>query len=138
LVALAGRLASLGKPMHFHLHDGHLLSRLSRYGVSDHLPFGQRIPVSTALAPDGALPTMLGTEGLGKVLAAVRAQLSAADVSLTLEIHPHLQLARAPLGPWSGPFRHWTDLTNAEMTHAWLDQVTDQASLVRRLWAAVG
>lgn len=137
LVGLADRLASIGKPMHFHLHDGHLLSRLSRYGVSDHLPFGQTIPVGTALAGDGALPTMLGSEGLGRVLAAVRAHLSAADVSLTLELHPHLRLARKPLGSWASWFRHWTDLTNAELTHAWLDQVTEQAALVRRLWTAV-
>lgn len=137
LVAVVDRIARLGKPVHFHLHDGHLLSRLSRYGVRDHLPFGTRIPVSPAASPDGTLSTFLGTEGLGRVLAAARAELSAADVSLTLEIHPHLQLMRKPLGPLGSLFSHWADLANAELTHAWLDQVTEQAALVRRLWLAL-
>lgn len=32
----------LGKPVHFHLHDGHPSSPYSSYGVSDHLSFFRR------------------------------------------------------------------------------------------------
>src|SRR5262249_25433279 len=32
-------IALLGKPLHFHLHDGHPSSTFSAYGVSDHLSF---------------------------------------------------------------------------------------------------
>jgi hypothetical protein len=78
----------------------------------------------------------VSTEGLEKVLAAVRAQLPAVHVSLTLEIHPHLLLTRKPLGAWAGLFRHWRDPTNAELVRAWLDEVTEQAALLRRLWAS--
>jgi hypothetical protein len=136
LVDLVDRAAALGKPMHFHLHDGHLLSRLSRYGVRDHLPFGERIPVTTALDRQGSLPAMLGRQGLQRLLRSVGAHLSAAEVSLTLEIHPHLRMARQPLGAWAGWFTHWSDLANAELTRGWLDQVAGQAALVRELWAA--
>jgi len=138
VVGLVDGVARLGKPMHFHLHDGHLLSRLSRYGVSDHLPFGERIPVSTSLAPSGALSAILGAEGVRRILAAVLAHLSPDDVSLTLEIHPNLHLTRKPLGEWGRHFIHGTDLSNAELTHAWLDQVAEQAALVRRLCGELG
>lgn len=32
-------IAAIGKPMHFHLHDGHPASTFSQFGVSDHLSF---------------------------------------------------------------------------------------------------
>lgn len=122
--------------MHFHLHDGHLLSRLSRYGVRDHLPFGEPIPVTTALAEQGTLPAMLGPQGLQRLFSTVRAHLSAADVSLTVELHPHLRMAPAPLGEWAGWFAEWSDLTSAELTFGWLARVTEQAALVRDRWVA--
>ncbi|MBI4861493.1 MAG: hypothetical protein HY815_14720, partial [Candidatus Riflebacteria bacterium] len=38
-------LASIDKPLHFHLHDGHPASTFSPLGVSDHLSFFQDVPV---------------------------------------------------------------------------------------------
>ncbi len=134
LIALVARVARLGKPMHFHLHDGHLLSRLSPYRVCDHLAFVERIPASTALAPDGTLPTILGAEGLRGVLDAVHAHLPPDRISLTLEIHPTVRLTRKPLGERAAWFAHWSDLTHAELTHQWLANIADQAQLVRRQW----
>src|SRR6266404_3922463 len=45
VLALIGDLGALGKPLHFHLHDGHPLSTFSPFGVSDHLSFFAQIPI---------------------------------------------------------------------------------------------
>lgn len=41
ILTLIDRLVQLGRPLHFHLHDGHPLSTFSQFGVSDHLSFLQ-------------------------------------------------------------------------------------------------
>lgn len=38
-------VGAIGKPLHFHLHDGHPSSTFSEFGVSDHLSFFQQIPI---------------------------------------------------------------------------------------------
>ena len=38
-------LSQLEKPLHFHLHDGHPVSHLGPFGISDHLSFLDKIPI---------------------------------------------------------------------------------------------
>src|SRR5262249_28945589 len=45
LLKLINELGQTGKPVHFHLHDGHPLSTFSPFGVADHLSFSAEIPL---------------------------------------------------------------------------------------------
>ena len=67
VVGLVEWLASLDKPLHFHLHDGHPLSALSRYGVSDHLSFLQQVPLPFEYAGRQLLDGMFGPAGLAQL-----------------------------------------------------------------------
>ena len=72
-VKLVNDVARVGKPMHFHLHDGHPASTFNPFGVSDHLSFFAQIPIP--FEHDGArhLPLIHGQLGLRRILAAARA-----------------------------------------------------------------
>lgn len=111
-------LARLGKPLHFHLHDGHPLSTLSPFGVSDHLSFLNEIPIPFEYRGKKSLRPMYGPSGLSKMVTKSLKFLGPDQVSLCLEIHP--TEGRLPLGNAAHLFDHWTDKGNAERMNFWL------------------
>jgi hypothetical protein len=137
VASLVERLGRIGKPLHFHLHDGHLLSRHSEYfaeyGVRDHVSFRQSIPVPSWVSPSGQLPTLLGETGLRRLLAAAFAHLE--SLSFTLEIHPTRARHRRPLGEHAPLFAEWTNLGRAERMHHWLGVLVEEHAWVRSLCA---
>lgn len=136
-VELVGRLSQLGRPMHIHLHDGHPLSTLSRWGVSDHLGFTQQIRIPAERRGRRTVDGIFGPAGLREVIAAARSGPGGAErLSLMLEIHP--QEGRTPLGPHAHLFHHWNDRTNAERMNHWLDALAANAVLLRDALAAAG
>ena len=115
---LIAAIGALGKPVHFHLHDGHPLSTFSPFGVSDHLSFLAEIPLGFEYRGRRSAPLMFGPAGLSKMVAHALQTIGAARVSFTLEIHPTAD--RLPLGDAAALFGHWRDKTNAEKMHHWL------------------
>ena len=129
VVELIQALGALGKPMHFHLHDGHPLSTASPFGVSDHLSFLARIPVRFDYQGRHSLPPMFGPEGLADIVRAALGAVPAGPVSFTLEIHPTFD--RLELGDAAPLFSHWKDKTNAEQMNHWLDILSRNHHLVQ-------
>ena len=127
---LIRRVGALGKPLHFHLHDGHPLSTFSPFGVSDHLSFLAAIPLRFEHRGRRLAPLMFGQDGLKQIVAAALQAIAPEHVSLTLEIHPTFE--RRPLGDAAHLFRHWTDKTNAEKMNHWLRVLAQNQALVRR------
>ena len=125
---LVRRLAGLGKPLHFHLHDGHPLSTLSPYGVSDHLSFLETFPLPFAYEGKQSLSSMFGPTGLWRIIGQACAVLSPTLLSFTLEIHPGRR--REPLADATFLFNHWIDKTNAELMNGWLLTLTDNHRLL--------
>jgi hypothetical protein len=127
---LTSTICRLGKPVHFHLHDGHPLSNFSPFGVSDHLSFLAEIPLPFAFRGRRAAPLMFGPAGLirlvSQVLQAPPSPGSSAKVfppgkdraTFTLEIHP--SAGSLPLGDAASLFAHWRDRTHAEQMNHWL------------------
>lgn len=113
------RTASLtGKPLHFHLHDGHPLSTASPFGVSDHLSFLEEIPIPFEYQGHYSVPLMFGPSGLTALVSESLRRLGSDRVSFSLEIHP--SDSRLALGHAAPLFRHWVDKTNAECMNQWL------------------
>lgn len=129
VIDLISRLTALGKPIHFHLHDGHPLSTLSLFGVSDHLSFLQQIQIPFPYLGRQLLDGIYGPEGLNLVIRAAMSGLPADKLSFTLELHP--QPGRTPLGRHADLFAHWTDKTNAERMNYWLDRLIENSTLLR-------
>lgn len=115
LIEAVGRI---GRQVHFHLHDGHPLSRSSPFGVSDHLSFLDEIPIAFEHHGRRSLPLMFGPAGLSRIAATAVGAIGREQVSFTLEIHP--SGARLPLGDAAPMFSHWRDKTNAEKMNHWL------------------
>jgi hypothetical protein len=115
LIEAIGRI---GKPVHFHLHDGHPLSTFSPYGVSDHLSFLMEMPLHFDFRGRRSVPLMFGRAGMNQIVKKAVQRIGRERTSFTLEIHPlsgHLSLGdAAPL------FNHWVDKTNAERMNLWL------------------
>jgi len=128
LLSLMEALAGIGKPVHFHLHDGHPLSASSPYGLSDHLSFLDRIPVPLVYDGKESLRLMYGPSGLSKIVSEAFRLFGRDDVSFTLEIHP--TGGRLPLGDAAHLFRHWEDKTNAERMNHWLSVLCDNHVLL--------
>lgn len=126
---LIRRLARVGKHLHFHLHDGHPLSTLSRFGVSDHLSFLQQIRLPFTYQGRQLVSGTYGPAGLRSIIQTARQGLPDDRLSFMLEVHP--QEGRSPLGPHAGLFGHWKDRTNAERMNYWLDQLLLNATLLR-------
>jgi hypothetical protein len=125
-------LGSLGKPLHFHLHDAHPLSTLSPLGVSDHLSFLAEIPLRFEYRSRRSVPPLYGPEGLKQIVTRAAQTLGPERVSFTLEIHPTFE--RLPLGDAAPLFAHWVDKTNAEQMNHWLALLTrNKAVLVEAL-----
>ena len=121
VLKLIHTLGKLGKPLHFHLQDGHPLSTVSAYGVSDHISFLSEIPIPFEFRGRKSLNPMFGPSGLTKIVRETEKKLSTDLISFTLEIHPANE--RIPLGNASYLFRHWKDLTNAEKMNGWLSVI---------------
>lgn len=120
----------LGKPLHFHLHDGHPLSTASPFGVSDHLSFLEEIPIPFMYRGRCALPLMFGPSGLTALVTQSLRLLGPDRVSFSLEIHPSegwLALRNA-----SHLFHHWTDMTNAEHMNYWLSVLQQHQRLLKQ------
>ena len=90
VLRLTKRLAGLGKPLHFHLHDGHPLSTSSPFGISDHLSFYTEIPIPFQFKGKRTLAPMFGPCGLTKIVTEICAVLEPGCISLTLEM-PRLE-----------------------------------------------
>ncbi len=111
-------LIRLGKPLHFHLHDGHPLYTLSPYGLSDHLSFLDDIALPFEHRGKHSMDLMFGPHGLREIITASLDFPGNNTASYTLEIHPDGE--RQSLGNASHLFGHWQDLANAERTNRWL------------------
>lgn len=115
---LIAAIGALGKPVHFHLHDGHPLSTFSPFGVSDHLSFLTEIPLKFEHRGRRSVPLMFGPTGLAQIVAQALNKIGNERVSFTLEIHPTFE--RLPPGDAAALFGHWRDKTNAEKMNHWL------------------
>jgi len=128
-MSLIRRLAALKKPLHFHLHDGHPASTLSKYGVSDHLSFLQTVRVPFRVNGSQTLRGIYGPNGLRDLVKLAMSLLPPEMLSFTIEVHP--QEGRKPLGIHGGLFTHWKDQTNAERMNYWIEMLLQNAMLVR-------
>ncbi len=120
---LTRSLGSLGKPLHFHLHDGHPLVD----GLQDHISFLERYPIPFEHHGRLSLEPLYGPAGLSRVVAAVASSAAGQSSALTLEIHEHE--GRLPLGDAAPLFGHWRDLTNAERMNQWLAVLADNSAI---------
>jgi hypothetical protein len=136
VLALVRRLTRLGKPLHFHLHDGHPLSTLSRYGVSDHLGFLQEIQLPSPYLGRRLIGGMFGPAGLRAIIQAALEGLPPEHLSFMIEVHP--QEGRTPLGPHAHLFASWKDRANAERMNYWMDMLLQNAILLRDACANAG
>jgi hypothetical protein len=125
---LTEALGPLGKPVHFHLHDGHPLSTFSPFGVSDHLSFLVEIPLGFEYHGGRAVPLMFGPAGLSRIVAQAIEAIGRERVSFTLEIHPTAE--RLALGDATPLFGNWRDKTNAERMNHWLSVLIQNHSLL--------
>jgi len=117
-------VGSLGKHVHFHLHDGHPLIP----GLSDHFTFLTRLPVPFRYEGRRSLSMMYGPGGLASIVSAAIQACGPRGMSFTLEIHQ--VEGRLPLGDASRLFSHWRDTTNAERMNYWLSVLSENALLV--------
>src|SRR5215470_13915512 len=95
------RVGSLGKHVHFHLHDGHPLIP----GLADHFTFLTRLPVPFQYQGRRSLSMLYGPEGLASIVSAAIQACRPDGVSFTLEIHQ--VEGRLPLGDAARLFSHW-------------------------------
>jgi len=123
-------LGRMGKPLHFHLHDGHPLSTASPFGVSDHLSFLEKIPIPFEYRGRCSLDLMFGPSGLAEIVTESLRLLGPERVSFSLEIHPGE--GRLPLGDAAHLFDHWADKTNAERMNYWLSVLWHNCQLVKQ------
>jgi hypothetical protein len=129
-------LGSLGKPLHFHLHDGHPLSTFSPFGVSDHLSFLAEIPLPFEYRGRRSAPLMFGPEGLAQIVKQAVESVAPARLSFTFEIHPTFE--RRPLDDAAPLFAHWSDKTNAELMNHWLWTLASNQRLIAPLAGGSG
>ena len=121
-------LCSLGKPLHFHLHDAHPLSAFSPLGVSDHLSFFTGIPLPFEYRGKRSLAPMFGPGGLADITTEALRNLAPEKLSFSLEIHP--TDGRLGLGNASYLFTHWVDKGNAERMQYWLSALARNQRLL--------
>jgi hypothetical protein len=133
VLSLITVLGQYRKPLHLHLHDGHPLSTVSAFGVSDHLSFLEEIPLGFDYQGRQSLPLMFGPSGLSEIVARSVQAAKLERVSFTLEIHPTRE--RLPLGDAALLFTHWRDKTNAERMNHWLDVLAKNHRLLTDLLA---
>jgi hypothetical protein len=125
VLELTRTLAGQGRPVHYHLHDGHPLVP----GLADHFGFLTRLPVPFEHGGRRSLDPLFGPAGLAAIVRTATGALGPGLVSFTLEIHQGE--GRLPLGDAAPLFRRWRDTTNAERMNAWLEVLAQNATLVR-------
>jgi hypothetical protein len=121
-------LGKLGKPVHFHLHDGHPLSTFSPHGVSDHLSFLIEMPLGFEYRCRRSVPLMFGRAGLQQIVRKAVQAIGREHASFTLEIHP--VVGKLALGDATPLFNHWVDKTNAEQMNQWLAVLRDNHAVL--------
>ncbi|HEY3693045.1 MAG TPA: hypothetical protein VGL46_22635 [Pseudonocardiaceae bacterium] len=131
ILELTRTLGSVGKTVHFHLHDGHPLIP----GLSDHFSFFTRVPIPFAHDGRFSLPPLYGPAGLAQMLRTAVESCGVDHASLTLEIHQ--VEGRLPLGDAEGLFGHWRDVTNAERMNYWLSVIAQNHELAIASFASV-
>jgi hypothetical protein len=124
ILDMIGSIGGIGKPLHFHLHDGHPLVP----GLSDHFSFLTRLPVPFEHEGRCSLSTLYGPSGLGAIVSTAIDACAPGAPSFTLEIH-QVQ-GRSPLGDAAEIFHRWTDLTNAERMNYWLSVLAENSMLI--------
>ena len=117
-------VGSVGKHVHFHLHDGHPLIQ----GLPDHFTFLTRLPIPFSYQGRRSLSMMYGPAGLAAIVSAATMACRPEAVSFTLEIHQ--VEGRLPLADAAQLFTRWRDLTNAERMNYWLSVLGENALLV--------
>jgi hypothetical protein len=117
-------LARLGKPLHFHLHDGHPLVE----GLRDHFSFLTRLPIPFSYQGRRSLSMLYGPGGLASIVSSALEACPPQGVSFTLEIHQ--VEGRLPLADAAWLFPHWQDTTNAERMNYWLSVLSENAMLI--------
>lgn len=130
------RFDAAGKPLHFHLHDGHPLAATSPFGLSDHLGFLADLPLPFDFHGRRSSPLMFGPDGLSQILAQALATTDSDRLSFTLEIHPTGE--QLPLGEAAPLFDHWRDKTNAEKMNGWLELLRQNHRLLLEALARLG
>ena len=117
-------IGRLGKPVHFHLHDGHPLIP----GLADHFSFLTRLPIPFSYQGRQSLSMMYGPGGLASIVSGAIEACRPRGVSFTLEIHQ--VEGRLPLADAARLFPHWRDTTNAERMNYWLAVLGENAMLI--------
>lgn len=117
-------VGKLGKPVHFHLHDGHPLVP----GLADHFSFLTRLPVPFSYDGRRSLSMLYGPGGLASIVSTAIGACRPGGVSFTIEVHQ--AEGRLPLGDAASLFRNWRDTTNAERMNYWLDVLSQNAMLI--------
>jgi hypothetical protein len=114
----------LGKPVHFHLHDGHpLIPRLS-----DHFSFLTRLAIPFSYEGRRSLRMLYGPAGLAALVSTAVRACRPRGVSFTLEMHQ--VEGRLPLGDAAFLFPNWPDTTDAERMNYWLNVLSENALLI--------
>jgi hypothetical protein len=117
-------LGRLGKPVHFHLHDGHPLIP----GLRDHFSFLTRLPIPFSYQGRRSLSTMYGPGGLASIVSTAIEACPPQGVSFTVEVHQ--VEGRLPLADAAWLFPHWRDTTNAERMNYWLSVLSANGMLI--------
>lgn len=117
-------LGRIGKPVHFHLHDGHPLVP----GLSDHFSFLNRFPISFSYRGRQSLDMLYGLGGLASIVSTALAACGPGGVSLTLEVHQ--AEGRLPLTDAAPLFPPGSDVTTAERVNYWLYVLSENVLLL--------
>jgi hypothetical protein len=133
VLAVVEGVGRLGKPTHFHLHDGHPASTFSAHHVSDHLAFDVAIPVTQPYRGRCSLPLMFGPFGLRRIVQAAKGLLPAEALSFTLEIHPQPGRLLLPTA-YGELFKHWRDLGHAEQMNQWIEVLLRNYQWLEEAW----
>jgi hypothetical protein len=126
---VVSRLGAIGKPVHFHLHDGHPLSKISPFGVSDHLAFDSKLPLPFGYKGRSSARLLYGVDGLRQIVKHAVQAVGRDRVTFTLEIHPTFE--ELPLADDGGLFNHWSDKTNARKMNHWVSILVRNHQLLR-------
>jgi hypothetical protein len=121
-------LGQIGKPVHFHLHDGHPLVP----GLSDHFSFLTRLAIPFSYEGRQSLSTMYGPAGLASI---VSTAVDACPQGASLTVEVHQAEGRLPLADAARLFPHWRDPTNAERMNYWLSVLSENAMLISQVIA---
>jgi hypothetical protein len=117
-------IGSVGKHVHFHLHDGHPLIA----GLPDHFTFLTRLPIPFSYQGRRSLSMMYGPAGLASIVSAATGACRPGAATFTLEIHQ--VEGRLPVADASPLFARWRDTTNAERMNYWLSVLGENALLI--------